>query len=480
MSDQPVPAESTERVPRKRPDQTGGPGSSQPTEPRPHDPTDAAAAIAPPAEDGTGGAPNPAGPPGPTELAPPRGTGDVLPPESWRWQAATRLAMDSFATAGYAPIETPIFEHTEVFERGVGVGSEVVGKEMYTFSDRGGRSLTLRPELTAPVMRAVLGHNLHRARLPVKLAYAGPMFRQERPQKGRYRQFSQVGIEAIGSMSSVIDAEVIEVGDRYLRDAGVEPTLLLNSIGHLDPGCRTGYLQLLTEYLVANRSALAPVDIERISLNPLRTFDSKESRTIEVMRRAPMITDHLCDDCRNHFDAVQSHLTKLDVSYTLDPHLVRGLDYYTRTAFEFTAGGLGSQNAVGGGGRYDGLAESLGGQHLPGIGFALGLDRILLSGFQTKDQSSPVAAYVVAIGSAAVEQALAIATHLRAAGIGADLDFLDRSVKGQMKDAARSGGRWAVIVGDEEIAGNNVTLKDLGTGEQETVARDKLEDRLKP
>ncbi|MBA2272795.1 MAG: histidine--tRNA ligase [Actinobacteria bacterium] len=479
MSDQPVPAESTERVPRKRPDQTGGPGSSQPAEPRPHDPTDAAAPI-PPAEDGTERAPNPAEPPGPTELAPPRGTGDILPPESWRRQAATRLAMDSFAIAGYAPIETPIFEHTEVFERGVGAGSEVVGKEMYTFPDRGGRSLTLRPELTAPVMRAVLGHNLHRARLPVKLAYAGPMFRQERPQKGRYRQFSQVGIEAIGSMSPAIDAEVIEVGDRYLREAGVEPTLLLNSIGHLDPGCRTGYLEHLTEYLVANQSSLAPVDIERISLNPLRTFDSKESRTIEVMRRAPLITDHLCDDCRSHFEAVQSHLMKLEVSYTLDPHLVRGLDYYTRTAFEFTAGGLGSQNAVGGGGRYDGLAESLGGQHLPGIGFALGLDRILLSGFGSKDQSGPVAAYVVAIGTAAVEQALAIATRLRAAGIGADLDFLDRSVKGQMKDAARSGCRWAVIVGDEEIARNNVTLKDLSTGEQETVAFAELVSRLEP
>ncbi|MDQ3766538.1 MAG: histidine--tRNA ligase [Actinomycetota bacterium] len=411
-------------------------------------------------------------------MAPPRGTGDVLPPESWRWQAAVRLAMDSFAIAGYAPIETPIFEHTEVFERGVGVASEVVGKEMYTFTDRGGRSLTLRPELTAPVMRAVLGHNLHRSRLPVKLSYAGPMFRQERPQKGRYRQFSQVGIEAIGSMSPAIDAEVIEVGDRFLRDAGVEPTLVLNSIGHLGSGCRTGYLKLLTEYLVANQSSLSPVDVERISLNPLRTFDSKESRTIEVMRRAPHITDHLCDECRGHFDAVQSHLQRLHVSYTLDPHLVRGLDYYTRTAFEFTAGGLGSQNAVGGGGRYDGLAESLGGQHLPGIGFALGLDRILLSGFETKQESGPVTAYVVAIGTAAGEQALAIATRLRAAGIGADLDFLDRSVKGQMKDAARSGGRWAVIVGDDEIAGERVTLKDLTTGEQETVALSELESRL--
>ncbi|MBA3349163.1 MAG: histidine--tRNA ligase, partial [Actinobacteria bacterium] len=339
--------------------------------------------------------------------------------------------------------------------------------------------LTLRPELTAPVMRAVLGHNLHRARLPVKLAYAGPMFRQERPQKGRYRQFSQVGIEAIGSMSSAVDAEVIEVGDRYLRDAGVEPTLLLNSIGHLDPGCRTGYLKLLTEYLHANKMSLAPVDTERISLNPLRTFDSKENRTIEVMRRAPLITDHLCDGCRSHFEAVQSHLVKLGVGYTLDPHLVRGLDYYTRTAFEFTAGGLGSQNAVGGGGRYDGLAESLGGAPLPGIGFALGLDRILLSGFRTADEPGPVAAYVVAIGTAAGEQALVIATRLRTAGIGAELDFSDRSVKAQMKDAARSGARWAVIIGDEEIARDRVTLKNLSTGEQESAAFGEMVGRLR-
>ncbi len=481
MSDRGVPGEPAEPVHGAARDraETASPSEPTPRNPagqtEPYNPAPARTASGRPADAGSATGSSP----GLTDLAPPRGVSDVLPPESWRWQAATRLAMDSFALAGYAPVETPIFEHTEVFERGVGIASEVVGKEMYTFTDRGGRSLTLRPELTAPVMRAVLGHNLHRSRLPVKLAYAGPMFRQERPQKGRYRQFSQVGIEAIGSMSPAIDAEVIEVGDRFLRDAGVEPTLVLNSIGHLDPGCRTGYLKLLTEYLHANQSSLAPADVERISLNPLRTFDSKERRTIEVMQSAPLITDHLCAECRSHFDAVQSHLSKLDVGFTLDPHLVRGLDYYTRTAFEFTAGGLGSQNAVGGGGRYDGLAESLGGQSLPGIGFALGLDRILMSGLHSKEEPSRVTAYVVAIGATAAEQALAIATRLRAAGIGADLDFLDRSVKGQMKDADRSGGRWAVIVGEQEIAGDRVELKDLNTGEQETVALADLEGRLR-
>ena len=410
----------------------------------------------------------------------PKGTRDLLPPESWEWQAVTRLAMDSFALAGYAPIETPMFEDTAVFERGVGASSEVVNKQMYTFTDKGDRSLTLRPEGTAPTVRAVIEHMVVRGDLPnkpVKFAYAGPMFRQERPQKGRYRQFFQVGIEAIGSDSPLVDAEVIEIGHRYLSDAGVDATLLLNSIGHSDPGCRDGYLEVLVAYLTKHESSLHPDDRDRVNTNPLRTFDSKEDKTIAVMKDAPIITDHLCDDCRAHFEEVQALLKELDVEFQLDHTLVRGLDYYTRTAFEFIGGSLGSQNAVGGGGRYDGLSELLGGPPLPGIGFALGLDRIMIARGE-RGEALGVVAYVVALGEAARTAALPLTTRLRRAGIAADLDLAERGMKGQMKDASRSGARYAVIVGDDELAAGEVTVRDLATREQERCALDDLPGRL--
>jgi histidyl-tRNA synthetase len=410
----------------------------------------------------------------------PKGTRDLLPPESWEWQGVIRLAMDSFAQAGYAPMDTPIFEETAVFERGVGESSEVVNKQMYTFTDKGGRSLTLRPEGTAPTVRAVVQHLVVRGDLPnkpVKLAYAGPMFRQERPQKGRYRQFFQVGIEAIGSDSPLVDAEVIEIGDRFLRDAGVEPALLLNSIGHPAETCRDGYMALLVDYLSEHEDALHPDDRARIHANPLRTFDSKEEKTIAVMENAPKITDHLCAACRAHFEQVQELLASLQVAFTLDHTLVRGLDYYTRTAFEFIGGSLGSQNAVGGGGRYDGLSELLGGPALPGIGFALGLDRIMISR-RAKSLSHGVTAYVVALGDEARRAALPLATRLRRAGISADLDLSERGMKGQMKDADRSGARFAVIVGDDELAAGEATVRDLSTREQERYALDDLPGRL--
>lgn len=399
----------------------------------------------------------------------PRGTNDVLPPDSWRWQGATRRAMDAFALAGYEPVETPLFEHTEVFERGVGETSEVIGKQMYTFQDRGGRSLTLRPEGTAPVVRALLEHGLERGPLPVKLAYASAMFRQERPQKGRYRQFFQVGIEAIGSDRPFVDAEVVEVGWRFLMDEGVEPRLLLNSIGHLDGSCRLGYLDRLRSWLEENNQALAEEDRDRLATNPLRTFDSKEPATVDAMRSAPVISDHLCDPCRKHFESVRSLLDDVSVPYDLDPTLVRGLDYYTRTAFEYVAGGLGSQNAVGGGGRYDGLSESLGGPPLPGIGFALGLDRILLAQPEPENQRARVRAYVVALGEEAARAAFRIVTDLRIAGIGAEMDLSERGMKGQMKGADRSGARYAVIIGDEELGAGEATIRDMTSGDQRRV-----------
>ena len=404
----------------------------------------------------------------------PRGTRDLLPPESWAWHEVVALALELFSEAGYAPIETPAFEHTEVFERGVGATSEVVNKQMYTFTDRGDRSLTLRPEGTASVVRAVLEHGLHRGPLPVKLSYAEWMFRQERPQKGRYRQFSQVGIEAIGSDSPLVDAEVIEVGRRFYTECGLDTTMMLNSIGHPDPSCRQGYGRVLAGYLDARRDELAPDDRERIETNPLRTFDSKEAATIAVMRDAPLISDHLCDACRKHFESVCGLLDDLGVPYQLEPRLVRGLDYYTRTAFEFVAGNLGSQNAVGGGGRYDGLSESLGGPPLPGIGIAPGIDRILLAREAGPTGDHDVDVYFVSIGEDAAVEALRLATDLRRARIGADLHVLGRSLKAQMKDAVRSGARWAAIIGDDELAAREVTLKDLASQEQTRVGFDDL------
>jgi histidyl-tRNA synthetase len=408
----------------------------------------------------------------------PRGTRDILPPSSWEWVELARLALDSFAQAGYDPIETPVFEHTEVFERGVGEASEVVNKEMYTFTDKGGRSLTLRPELTAPVMRAVLEHGLDRSALPIKLSYAGPMFRQERPQKGRYRQFWQVGIEAIGSDSPMVDAEVVVLGARFLTAAGVEWDLLLNSIGHLDRSCRLGYLEELIAFLKGRRDDLAPEDRERAATNPLRTFDSKEPATARVMLDAPLIAEHLCDACAKHFDAVRSHLDDLGMPYRLEPRLVRGLDYYTHTAFEFTSEALGAQSTVLGGGRYDGLAEALGGERLPGIGFASGMDRVLLARPGGGPGRPRMDAYVVAIGEPARREALRLVFALRGDGLAADLDLLGRSMKGQMKDAARSGARWAVIVGSDELAGGMATLKDLDSGEQTQVAFDAITERV--
>jgi histidyl-tRNA synthetase len=408
----------------------------------------------------------------------PKGTNDILPPASWWWEQARRRAEDIFATSGYAPADTPMFEHTEVFERGVGQATEVVTKQMYTFTDLGGRSLTLRPEGTASVVRAVLEKNLHRGALPVKLYYAGWMFRQERPQKGRYRQFFQVGIETIGTDAPRADAEVVWLGVHFIRSMGVEPTVHLNSIGHPDESCRGGYVKALVAFLEEHRSELAADDRDRITTNPLRTFDSKEAPTVAVMAQAPSITEHLCDACRAHFEAVQDDLLRIGVTYELAPRLVRGLDYYTRTAFEYTAGGLGSQDAIGGGGRYDGLAEALGGPYVPGIGFALGVDRIRIAAGEPEVGHPGVDVYIVALGADAGRRSFELATRLRTAGLGADLDLMGRGMKGQMKDADRSGARWAVILGDDEMAAGTATIRDLTSGEQRSVAFGDVEAEL--
>ncbi|MGH3369591.1 MAG: histidine--tRNA ligase, partial [Nocardioidaceae bacterium] len=346
----------------------------------------------------------------------PRGAPDILPPRAKVHRRVVRTAEDLFARYGYRPIEPPIFEVTEVFERGLEAGSDIVTKEMYTFTDKGGRSLTLRPEATASVVRAVLEHGLDRGALPVKLSYSGPMFRHERPQAGRQRQFTQVGVEALGSPGPDIDAEVVELASAVLRDAGLDTTLQLNSIGH--PACRAAYLPRLVAYLEANRERLCADCRRKIETNPLRTFDCRVPGDREVLRGAPLISDHLCDECREHFDAVQGLLKDGGVDFRLEPRLVRGLDYYTRTTFAYLAEGLGAQNEVGGGGRYDGLSEQLGGGPLPGIGFALGIDRIALAlEAEGEETATGLDVYVASVGEEARRRAFVIATDLRRRGL---------------------------------------------------------------
>lgn len=414
-----------------------------------------------------------------TEFRAPRGAPDILPPRSAVHQWIVRTAEDAFARYGYRRIETPAFEHTEVFIRGLAEGSDMVTKEMYTFEDKGGRSLTLRPEGTAPVVRAIVEHHLDRAGKPVKLYYTAPMFRHERPQAARYRQHTQVGVEAVGSEGPVIDAEVIELavfvcGELSL--GGVE--LLLNSIGH--PGCRSVYLPELKKFLQSHRSELCEDCRRKIDTNPLRTFDCKVEGDRRIMTEAPLVTDYLCGSCADHFDGVQQALGELEVEFTADPRLVRGLDYYTRTTFEIQSRGLGAQSSVGAGGRYDGLAEQLGGESLPGIGFGLGVDRIADAlELQGAGPEQTLDAFIVTTGAEAQTKALPLASRLRKQGFHVDLDYQGASVKSQFRAANRTGARYALVIGAREMAEGKFTLHDMGSGEETMVAESDLGDRLR-
>ncbi|MFO7299215.1 MAG: histidine--tRNA ligase [Actinomycetes bacterium] len=362
---------------------------------------------------------------------PPKGTDDLLPPRSHGWRRALKLWDEMTERYGYPLVATPIFEATELFERGVGGTTEVVTKQMYTFTDKGGRSLTLRPEGTAGVVRAYLGSGATGA---WKGAYSGPFFRYERPQKGRYRQFWQVGVEYLAVESPVADAEVIELGYRYLQAVGArEMELRLNSIG--DPACRPAYVERLRSYLAEHRAVLSEDGQRLIETNPLRVLDSKVDRP--KLDDPPIVTEHLCDDCRKHYETVKTLLDAVGVPYLEDPYLVRGLDYYTKTAFEYIGLGLdAAQNALGGGGRYDGLAETIGGPRTPGVGFALGMDRIVIAA-GWEEEAASLDAYLVS--ERGPEEALAVASELRAAGVKLDFDGEGRSVKAQFRTARRLG-----------------------------------------
>ncbi len=413
-------------------------------------------------------------------LAGPKGTYDVLPGSEFADLPAVRDALLAPARlAGYAPCEAPVFEATDLFARGVGESTDVVAKEMFTFTDRADRSLTLRPEGTVGVLRAALDANLHKGRLPVKLRYAGPMFRAERPQAGRYRQFQQVGIEALGLDDPALDAEVVALAWQAFAGLGLTRVrLLLTSLG--DTACRPAYRDLLLAFL-------ADLDLDadtrrRAGLNPLRVLDDKRPEVQAQLAGAPLMADHLCDGCREHLAAVQEALTALRVPFEAAPLLVRGLDYYTRTTFELVHDGLGAQSAVGGGGRYDGLAEAIGGPPVPGIGWALGVERTLLAlraeGLPAPTEPAP-GVFVVPLGAEAKAFAVGLVGRLRAGGVASDLAYGDRGMKGAMKAADRSGATYAVVLGDRDLAEGVAQVKDLRDGSQTPVPLEKLFDSLR-
>ncbi len=408
-------------------------------------------------------------------MAAPKGTYDVVPGAEFGGLQSVRDALLAPAVrAGYAYAEAPVFEATDLFSRGVGESTDVVTKEMFTFADRGDRSLTLRPEGTVGVLRAALDANLHKGQLPVKLRYAGPMFRAERPQAGRYRQFQQVGLEALGLDDPALDAEVVSLAWQAFTGLGLSGVrLLLTSLG--DARCRPGYRDALTAFL--DGLDLDDDTRRRAALNPLRVLDDKRPHVRAQLVGAPLMVDALCQECRDHLAAVRAGLDALGVPHESAPTLVRGLDYYMRTTFELVHDGLGAQSAVGGGGRYDGLAQAIGGPPLPGIGWALGVERTVLA---LRAEGLPVPAesgldvYVVPLGPEAKAYAVGLVGRLRAAGLAADLAYGDRGMKGAMKAADRSGAPWAVVLGDRDLAAGEAQLKDLREHAQVAVPLDDL------
>ena len=407
------------------------------------------------------------------KLSAPKGVPDYVPPES----AAFIRVRDEFArqarVAGYQHIELPVFEDTALFARGVGESTDVVSKEMYTFEDRGGRSVTLRPEGTAGVMRAFIEHNMDRGYLPLKLNYYGPFFRYERPQAGRYRQLQQVGVEAIGMDDPLLDAEVIALAERSYRAIGLTGFRLeLTSLG--DKHCRPAYREKLQQFLFD-----LPLDEEtrqRAEINPLRVLDDKREEVKAMTANAPLMLDFLCDECRAHFEAVTSALDSFGVPYEINPRMVRGLDYYTKTTFEFVHDGLGAQSGIGGGGRYDGLMAQIGGPDLSGIGYGLGVDRAVLAleaeGVELEGADRRVDVFGIAIGDEARTTMSKLIDELRAAGVSADMSYGQRGLKGSMKGADRAGAKFALVLGERELEAGEVAVKNLADHAQESVALD--------
>ena len=411
----------------------------------------------------------------------PRGTHDITPSEIKNWRRVEKAARDICDLYHYGEIRTPIFEHTELFLRGIGETTDVVQKEMYTFTDRGGRSVTLRPENTAAVVRSYLEQKLYADSQATKLFYIGPMFRYDRPQAGRLRQFHQFGIEAIGPAGPSVDAEIIVLAVRFFESLGLKDlNLMINSVGC--PKCRPQYRVVLQEFLQDKKEELCDNCQSRFDRNPMRILDCKEEKCNRLSTGAPQMIDCLCEECTEHLAGLRQYLEAAGLTYTLNPRLVRGLDYYTKTAFEIQYPLLGAQSAVCGGGRYDGLIEECGGPSTPGIGFAIGLERVLLA-MEKQELLDPfedaVPVWVIPIGSMSVLPAFSLLNRLRELGIPSDMDHAGRSLKSQMKQANRTQARYVAIIGEDEARTNQVTLKNMSTGEQLLMSADEAINELK-
>ncbi len=412
----------------------------------------------------------------------PKGTQDLLPPKSWNWETVEDVMRSEAAIHGFGEVRTPVFEHTELFLRSVGDTTDVVEKQMYTFNDKGGRSITLRPEGTAGAVRAMLEHALYNDGLPVKLYYLTSCYRYEKPQAGRLREFHQFGVEMFGAEAPVADAEVICLAKSIFDRLGVKNlTLELNSIGC--PTCRAKFHEALKQYFEGYKDELCETCLSRLERNPMRILDCKSPVCSKIAEGAPHILDYLCDDCKAHFEGVQSYLTAAGVEFVINPTIVRGLDYYNRTVFEFVSNDLGAQSTVCGGGRYDGLTEQMGGKAMAGLGFGLGIERLMLVlEAQKVELPAPPACevYIASMGEAASKEAFRLATELQRCGIMAACDLCSRGLKAQMKYANKIGAAFTVVLGDDELVNKKAKMKNMKTGEEKPISlgEDFMDDYL--
>jgi len=410
----------------------------------------------------------------------PKGTKDTMPDQVYRWHYVEKKFAEICDKYGYREIRTPIFEHTELFTRGVGDTTDIVQKEMYTFNDFGNRSLTLKPEGTSPAVRSFIEHKTYAEVQPTKIYYVTPCFRYEKPQSGRLREFHQFGVEIFGTPDMLADADVICIGHDFLHEMGIDDVRLeINSVGC--PKCRAKHREALKAFLKPHYDELCDTCKDRYERNPMRIIDCKSEICQAIVKDAPMMVDYLCDDCRQAFEDVQKNLDSMGIEYVINPRIVRGLDYYTKTAFEFVSTSIGSQGTVCGGGRYDDLVEELGGPPIPGVGFGLGIERLLMlmdaNGYEIP-QPEPVEAFIAVMGDAAKAEGLKILRELHKKGIKAEMDTLGRNIKGQFKYAARLNSKYTIVIGDDEMAKGIVQIKDMDKHEQREVKLDELVDEL--
>ena len=409
-----------------------------------------------------------------------KGTNDILPGESHEWQFVEEQMLKTATLFGFNEIRVPVFEHTEVFQRSVGDTTDVVQKEMYTFDDKGGRSITLRPELTAGVVRSAIEKGLVNGALPVKVCYIGGCYRYEKPQAGRLREFHQFGVECIGASEPNADAEVIALARQVLNSVGIKKiSLEVNSIGCHE--CRKAYHKALKEYFNANIENLCGTCKERLERNPMRILDCKSPVCSEIAANAPVVLDYLCDGCKEHFEGVKAHLDAAGIKYTVNPRIVRGLDYYTRTVFEFVSGDIGAQSTVCGGGRYDGLISQMGGPSVPSLGFGMGIERLMLV-LKSQGAELPEAPktdlYIATLGNQAVLKATQLCAALREEGLKAETDICGRGLKAQMKYANKIGAKFSCVLGEDEIAEGKAKLKDMQEGTETVIKIDEIVEEL--